>query len=165
MVDTVDNRIDGKAGQRVVDRRAARGTGIASTAVGGFPVIRIVALLLLLSHLGGCVTPVIPLPPPRVEDMSFAVSGSARNLVALAGPANPSYVSHYVFVLNLRTGKGLIAATSSVDGSFNTDPFEALDKDRLDIWIARGPDDSTSGIACGILDFPSGRLTDCAGYR
>jgi len=119
------------------------------------------ALLLVLATMEGCVSPVIPIPPPDPADLSFTITGPSQNQIVLKGAPDPERRGQLVFVLNQRTSSGLIGLASESDGSFQLPPLEAQDKDRLNLWTSTGVDDPTSSIACGVLDFASGKLTEC----
>jgi hypothetical protein len=80
--------------------------------------------LLAAVLLAGCVTPSVPIPPPKPEAMTFEVDfdlGSAR----FAYQPDPSYAFAIVYVFNRDAGRGVIT-TANADGSVSpTDPFPA----------------------------------------
>jgi hypothetical protein len=118
-----------------------------------------------LSGLGlSCVTPVIPLPPPPLYDMTFALSGPQNDAIVLSCPrqANPAYGGHDIFVYN-RTEKKVVVVTAAFDGSFTTDPLPAKDGDEIEIWAFISPGDASDSL-CGRADFASGKVKPGCSY-
>jgi hypothetical protein len=110
----------------------------------------------------GCVTPVIPLPPPKPGDLTLDITDPAKNLVTIAGKAAAYYKGAYIFILNLTTGHGVIVPASVDDGSFESDPFEAKDGNRIDLWAKHAPDDEEGSDVLRLV-LTSGTLKE-AGY-
>ncbi len=121
---------------------------------------KLLGLSLIVAALGGCVTPVIPLPPPDPTKMTFEVTGTAKDQVTITGAASAVHNGGYIYLINMSTGRGVITQTGE-DGSFKAEPIKAQDKDQLHMWAARGPDDPSSEVTCGLLDFASGRVLRC----
>lgn len=124
----------------------------------------IIAVTLALCVAGlSCVTPVIPLPPPPLSSMSFAITGPSGDQIVLSCKAPggaPGYGGHYVFVLN-DTAKKITMALAKADGSFTTDPLLAHDGDQVWIWAAASPGNEGDTV-CGRLRFATGSLSqDC----
>jgi hypothetical protein len=116
-------------------------------------------LLSIAMILGGCVTPVIPLPPPRFEDLSFALSGTDG--VVIKGAVNANLSGSWVFVVNSRAGRGAMVNAAD-DGSFETDPISAQDRDKIHLWAAPSYYEATGDVTCMILDFKSGKPARCS---
>jgi len=113
--------------------------------------------------LAGCVTPVIPLPPPLIEDLSFEVKQSTdpgASVVEIKGAPNRNLSGAWVFIVNERGGKGVMTNAGG-DGAFAAEPLPAQDKDRILLWAAPSFYDATGDVACGILDFASGKALRC----
>ncbi|MCA9673958.1 MAG: hypothetical protein H6709_03290 [Kofleriaceae bacterium] len=89
-------------------------------------------ILMLVTGLGSCVTPSIPIPPPAPERMEFQLDldlGTAT----FAYPATANYSNAIVYVYNRTAGRGVID-TARADGSVGpTDPFPAADFDEISI--------------------------------
>jgi hypothetical protein len=124
----------------------------------------IVAIIIFaLCGLGlSCVTPVIPLPPPPLTDMSFAITGTSNDMIVLSckPTGGAAHGGHYVFVLN-DTAKKITMALANKDGSFTTDPLPAHDGDQVWIWASAAPGEEGDTV-CGRLRFATGTLSaDC----
>ena len=143
------------------------GTRLAVTYLGGVSaVIRRAVLLVVTFALCGlglsCVTPVIPLPPPPLSDMSFAITGPSNDTIVLSckPSGSPAYGGHYVYIQN-DTAKKITMVLANQDGSFTTDPLPAHDRDQVWIWASASPGEDGDSI-CGRLQFATGTLTaDC----
>lgn len=83
---------------------------------------------------GGCNAPQIPLPPPVIDDLSFALSDAEGSHGTLSGSAEntPEMANSSVRVVNLRDQHGVITPAAA-DGSFETRPFEVRDGDDLQV--------------------------------
>lgn len=117
-------------------------------------------ILLALLILTGCVTPVIPLPPPRIEDLSFALT-PAKDAVTITGSRNLNLSGSWIFVVNSRAGKGTMKSAEP-DGSFTTDPLDAKDRDAIHLWAAPTYIEATGDVTCVVLDFTSGKPQRCS---
>ncbi len=115
---------------------------------------RIPGFILLLA-LAGCVTPVIPLPPPSPERYEVALKDEQH--VTLAGRPGTEPPGALVFSFNQQNGLGLITRVEA-DGSFQTEPLRARDGHRLELWLARGTDEVTSDVVCADVVLAEGRL-------
>lgn len=118
-------------------------------------------LLLLLGAaltLAACVTPVIPLPPPKVEDLSLAVSDPQNNLVVVSGKASSMYADAFVVLYNVRTNSGVVTKASSVDGRFSTPPLKALDGDPVDLWVKWSDSEEASTTLKLKVDYKNSKL-------
>lgn len=95
---------------------------------------RLSLVVAALAALSGCNTPQIPLPPPVIEDISFALVDAEAKLgrVSGSGKGTPQMANSTVRVINLRDGYGVIAPASA-DGSFETRLILVLERDDLQI--------------------------------
>ena len=85
--------------------------------------------------VGACNTPQIPLPPPLVDDIAFALTapGSTQGQVSGTVPTVAGIQTLTVRVINFRDKHGVIAPADLSTGAFQTKPFEIQDGDRLDL--------------------------------
>lgn len=113
-------------------------------------------LVLLAFLVGGCVTPVIPIPPP---DPKGTVDVSKQELTVYGEPGN-TQPEAMVFLYNQRTGTGLITLAEK-DGSYLFEPVVVQDKDRLDVWASRWSEDSPSAIVCMVVNFAKAGIDRC----
>jgi hypothetical protein len=91
----------------------------------------VVAIVVLVCALAGCVTPSIPIPPPDPQQMMFELDVDAGQ-GTFEYPPNSNYGDAIVYIYNRTVGEGIIA-TARADGSVGpTGPFPA----RLDDEIA-----------------------------
>jgi hypothetical protein len=111
--------------------------------------------LLFVVVVGGCVTPVIPLPPPNPSLMSLTADTNKGEIV-ISGKASDPHSDALYYFYNLRTGYGTIALAQP-DGSFTTQPLEAKDGDKLDLWTSRFGEDEPSSVVRVIVRY-SGSL-------
>lgn len=114
--------------------------------------------MLVLVALNGCVTPVIPLPPPEPRLMAL---DQTKKEIVLAGDPSSAHAGALIFVFNQRTGMGTITQASPTDGRFVTQPIKVEDGDRMDIWAARFAEDDPSSIRCKKVDFTRKAIADC----
>ena len=133
------------------------GTGLAPPEAGG-RALRILTTSLLLVLVGGCVTPVIPLPPPDPTRLSITVD-AAKGEVVLVGKTDSPLADVLIYLFNVETGKGNITRASA-DGSFITDPLPVADGGMLELWAARDGDDSPSSVRCLVVSY-TGTFTLC----
>ena len=113
--------------------------------------VRCVALIFFLA---GCVTPVIPLPPPSPKRLTQDLTTGEGSL---EGTASEPGTLAYVF--NSRTGTGVIA-TADAQNRFVTPKMAMADDDHLELWGSRFSEDSPSSIRCITVD-----STDSRGFR
>ena len=92
-----------------------------------------------------CVTPLIPIPLPDPQGLSLQIKDSSKGLVAIKGKLQDQFAGAYIFVLNERTGGGVITRAGS-DGSFVTPIFVAKDGDPLDLWAKWSPDQQDARV-------------------
>jgi hypothetical protein len=91
----------------------------------------VVAIVVLVAALAGCVTPSIPIPPPDPQQMTFELDVEAGQ-GTFEYPPNSNYGDAIVYVYNRTVGEGIIT-TARADGSVGpSQPFPA----RLDDEIA-----------------------------
>jgi hypothetical protein len=109
----------------------------------------VASLVALIFGVSGCVTPVIPLPPPRPEHMSLNVVDQQQSLITING-IDPNLHDVLIFFFNQRTGNGVITRTSRT-GEYASEPFEAIVGDRLDTWATRWTDDIPSSSICLVV--------------
>jgi hypothetical protein len=110
-------------------------------------IARASVLLCLGAVLASCITPSIPIPPPDPAQMMFDIApdlGQAR----FSYPASGEYASATVYVLNLRTGTGVID-TARDDGSVGpTLPFPAMVGDAVTVSFSR---ESQTASTCIVI--------------
>ncbi|MDB4971433.1 MAG: hypothetical protein JWN44_7122 [Myxococcales bacterium] len=90
------------------------------------------ALALALGLTTACYTPSVPLPPPLVENMTFA-DGPAAGSVILKSPPQPAIGQARFSIYNVSQKTGVILE-SATDGSFTTAPFPGTDGDYVQIY-------------------------------
>ena len=93
--------------------------------------ILVAALALALGLTTACYTPSVPLPPPLIEQMTFAAS-TTPGTVTLSSPAASQFGSLRFSVFNASQGMGVIFL-SNPDGSFTSPPFPGNDGDYIDV--------------------------------
>ena len=124
---------------------------------------RAVLLVIAMSGLGlSCVTPVIPLPPPPLNSISFAITGPSSDMVELSCKvqAPQGYGGHWVFILN-DTAKKITMVLADKDGNFKADPIPGHDGDQVWFWATASPGEAGDTV-CGRLQFATGTLGgDC----
>jgi hypothetical protein len=87
-----------------------------------------------------CYTPSVPLPPPLVENMQFAV-GTTTGTVTLTSPAEPQIGAARFSIFNESQNMGVIFVSNS-DGSFTSPPFPGNDGDYIRVSYEK--DDQTA---------------------
>jgi hypothetical protein len=110
----------------------------------------------LVAVIGGCVTPVIPLPPPQISRVSFELT-AAKDSVVFKGDPDPALRDAYVFVMNTRARTGEIVMGDPQNGSFKTRPIPAKDGDRFYLWASQGPYEPSGDVTCLVVDFTRGK--------
>lgn len=113
--------------------------------------------LLVLGLVVGCVTPVIPLPPPDPKKMLLKDVDPKTETVTIEGLAGATFAGAYVFLLNRDTGLGVIHQAET-DGSFLVTGFKAKDGSVLDIWTKQAPNEETSDVISVIVDYTNGLI-------
>jgi len=93
--------------------------------------ILVAALALALGLTTACYTPSVPLPPPLIEQMTFAAS-TTPGTVTLSSPAASQFGSLRFSVFNVSQGVGVIFI-SNPDGSFTSPAFPGNDGDYIDL--------------------------------
>ena len=93
---------------------------------------------LLALGLGGvaCFTPSVPLPPPLIESMQFAV-GTTTGEVTLTSPSEPQIGSARFSIFNESQNMGVIFVSNS-DGSFTSPPFPGAEGDYVRVSYEKG---------------------------
>jgi hypothetical protein len=124
----------------------------------------IISLLLGMGHsFLGCATPVIPLPPPPLDRINFSILDPSQKSIVIRGTLGSEFRGLYVFLLNQRTRSGSISQADLSEGSFESNPLEAEDKDEFLIWASKEVEDPPGESACFELDFSSNSIKTCAG--
>jgi hypothetical protein len=92
----------------------------------------------MVSLVGGCITPSIPIPPPEPELMEFDVDGAgATSAATFTYPANINYERSILYLYNRDKGVGIIEATRP-DGSVGpTRPLSAELGDQIVVAFQR----------------------------
>jgi hypothetical protein len=118
-------------------------------------------LAVLILGLSGCVTPVIPLPPPVYE---LEIDSTTQSVVMKNRDpkGDGRYANALIYFYNVRSGEGVIAQADS-SGKYRTAPVQFSDLDRFELWGARFADDSPSSIVCVTMDKgePKGYVEAC----
>lgn len=109
--------------------------------------------------LSGCVTPVIPLPPPKIDRIDLELSASGKEIV-LRGKADPNLSGAWIFAVNSNARQGVMREAEA-DGSFVMDPLPAADGDRINLWAAPTYFEATGDVSCGKVDLASKKLLKC----
>jgi len=114
----------------------------------------------LLVLVSGCVTPVIPLPPPLQPTI---IVDPAKGEVVFEGPLSAPHQDALFYIFNSKNGKGVIIQAAH-DGSYVADPLPAADGDEVNLWASRWGSDSPSSVLCLMVRYTSatdGKLVDC----
>jgi hypothetical protein len=111
----------------------------------------------LTFFVAGCVTPVIPLPPPAPKKLTQDLTTGEGSLEGVA-----SEPGTLVYVFNSSTGTGVIATADS-QNRFVTQKMAMADEDHLELWGSRFSEDSPSSIRCITVDstVPQGFREEC----
>jgi hypothetical protein len=118
--------------------------------------LRVISILLLV--VAGCVTPVIPLPPPQPSSYAVTVDTTHKDTITISnrkGQELPALA--VIFAFNLTTGVGVIQRVGD-NGLFEA-TLQAKDGHKLSFWSSRNTDEATSEMACAVLDLPAGSTT------
>jgi len=110
--------------------------------------LTIPAALLAAMILAGCVTPVIPIPPPIFE---LERQDLTQTVVVKSGQASGQHANALIYFLNLTTGEGVITQADEY-GKYRSAALKAIEGQQLELWAARFADDSPSSIICFVLD-------------
>jgi hypothetical protein len=111
-------------------------------------------LIIMAAVAGGCVSPVIPLPPPIYE---LKIDYTTQSVTAKnkKPEGDSAYANKLVYFYNIMSGEGVIT-TADGSGKYLTAPVKFNDLDRFEIWGARFADDSPSNIICVTMDKQKG---------
>ena len=113
----------------------------------------LVLIALVAGTLGaaGCVTPLIPIPPPDPALMTFELQGEVGNTFAsFTYPSHPTLVDAVVFVYNRDKGEGVIK-NANFDGSVGpTQPLRADLGDQMVVSFQR--DEQTASTCVRLKD-------------
>jgi len=121
----------------------------------------VLTALCIAAFLHGCITPVVPLPPPEIRDVVFTITDPAKNLITFRSVTDsPLFANSYIFLFNHKTMKGAITLADN-NGHYTFEPMEARDGDQLDLWSARTAFEEPSDVTCGVLDLAAGKLKRC----
>jgi hypothetical protein len=94
--------------------------------------LRLVLATTLLAGVFACVTPSVPLPPPLISSLSFAMAPTAGQVV-MQGAATSRHANVRFYVYNRSKGDGAIAEAAA-DGSFTTVPFLGAAGDDIQLY-------------------------------
>ena len=100
-----------------------------------------VLLIGLAIYAGGCVTPVIPLPPPDTDNMMLADNScdTTNKTIRFQGLPSVTQSGMYVFILNELSAKGTILLANGQGGFSEVKDFPAEDGQKLLIWVKATP--------------------------
>ena len=119
-------------------------------------IIAIVAVVLV----AGCVTPMIPLPPPDSKLMSLTITDKTKGLVMFNYLPDSEFNGAYFFIFNENSGRGVIKQASK-DGSLTSDPFTVKEGELLSVWVKRAVSEERSDIVTLIVDYSApGNIKD-----
>jgi hypothetical protein len=120
----------------------------------------VVASVIALPGLGGCITPSIPIPPPDPSLMEFAVTGTGNDTTAtFTYPANQNYRGSIVFVYDRDRGRGIIEAARP-DGSVGpTQPVQAALGEQIVVTFQR--EDQTVSTCIRLRNGPQSATDYC----
>ena len=119
---------------------------------------KFIIVITALLTLHGCVTPMIPLPPPLVDKMSLTVVDKSAGLVRFNYKPDDEYSGAFFYVFNRTTKNGIIQQANE-DGSLTSQTFKVEQDQELSIWAQRSTDEVTSDDVNVRVDFndPKGR--------
>ncbi len=100
----------------------------------------IIAALLMGLTAGGCVTPVIPLPPPDTDNMVLLACDSTAGTISFRGdPGVASGPGLFLYLLNLSTNSGKILQVDHAGGFPAVTDFPAKDGVQMHVWTRNAP--------------------------
>ena len=96
-----------------------------------------VLLFGLAMYAGGCVTPVIPLPPPDTDYMELALNScdATAKTIKFKGNAKFTANGNYVLIFNDNTYLGRIIQATADGGFPEVKDFPAEDGHKLQVWV------------------------------
>ena len=115
-------------------------------------IIAIAAFLLIT----GCVTPMIPLPPPDSRLMSLTIKDKSTGVATFKYEKDSRFNGAYFYVFNESTGKGVIQQ-SNPDGSLESDPLTVKEGNYLSVWVKRASGEERSDIVNLVVDYSDPR--------
>jgi hypothetical protein len=122
--------------------------------------IALAASALALGLTTACYTPSVPLPPPLVENMTFA-AGTAAGTFTLSSPAEAQVGGALFTVYNASRQMGVIFQ-SAADGSFTSPELVGVDGDYIKVSYEKN---EGSVPRCTTLHFTGtpigGNASDC----
>lgn len=95
-----------------------------------------VSLAFSFAVLAGCTTPTIPIPPPQVEDVTFALDETAMT-ATFEYTGGERYAEGFVYIFNLTEGVGPPVARFDAAGHVLTAPFAGVRDDQIDVAFRR----------------------------
>ena len=101
--------------------------------------------------LVSCESPSVPLPPPDLTSLSFAVSSPTE--VQCTGVPNLRHADARMYFYNTVRGSGNITQAGH-DGSFVTDPFPGQMGDHLEMYYETKTGERSDEV-CGQIQFGS----------
>lgn len=116
-------------------------------------IIITIAVALLVT---GCVTPMIPLPPPDSRLMSLTIPDKSKGVVTFGYQKDSRFNAAYFYIFNESTGKGVIQQANA-DGSLTSDPFVVKEGHFLSIWVKRATGEERSDIVNLVVDYSDNR--------
>lgn len=117
---------------------------------------RIIAIAVAIMLVTGCVTPMIPLPPPDSKYMSLSIADETKGVAHfLYSPpvGDTSHSGAYFYVLNESTGKGIIQQADATGAVKASDPITVADGHRISVWAKRAVSEERSDIANLVVDY------------
>jgi hypothetical protein len=91
---------------------------------------------LLLGLLAqGCVTPVIPLPPPLTDSLELASCDTTNKTISFKAEPKFTAPGNYVFLFNNNLAKGIITQADGNGGFAEIKSFPAEDGHQILVWV------------------------------
>lgn len=115
---------------------------------------RIIVAIAVAMLVTGCVTPMIPLPPPDSRFMSLTIADKSKGVATFNyKPDKPNpFNGAYFFIFNENTGNGVIKQADE-DGTVSTGSFAVKEGQYLSIWVKRAVSDERSDIVNLVVDY------------
>ena len=117
---------------------------------------KIVAIAVAVILVAGCVTPMIPLPPPSPTYMSLTIPDETKGVAQFLYSPSSTDTSHngaYFFVFNEDTGKGIIQQADASGAIKSSDPIVVKDGHRISVWVQRAVSEERSDITNLVVDY------------
>jgi len=88
--------------------------------------------------VGSCVTPSIPVPPPDLQHMTFAIDATGGTATFAYSATGYDLAGAIVYVFDRKQGKGVIDTFRADRTVGPTSPFPAAAGDEIDVTFQQG---------------------------